>query len=124
MHQIIIADDDGSMRDIFQLILKRAGYDVTSFSDGELLLENKFELPDLFILDKQLSGVDGLDVCRFLKGQESTKDIPVIIVSASPNLDDQAKQAGADDFLEKPFRMSFLLDLLKKYLPEKLNPST
>jgi len=116
MHQIIIADDDGSMRDIFQLILKRAGYDVTSFSDGELLLENKFELPDLFILDKQLSGVDGLDVCRFLKGQESTKDIPVIIISASPYVANFATDAGANDFIEKPFKTKELLEIIKKHI--------
>ena len=59
MKQIIVADDDPSMRDIFQLILKRAGYTVTLFSDGEILLGNDFQLPDLFILDKQLSGIDG-----------------------------------------------------------------
>jgi CheY-like chemotaxis protein len=85
-------------------------------SNGEQLLENAFETPDLFLLDKQLSGVDGMEICRFLKGQDSTRDIPVIIVSASPNLDQQAKAAGADGFIEKPFQMKFMLELLRKYL--------
>src|SRR5689334_4092856 len=116
MKQIIVADDDASMRDIFQLILKRAGYMVTSFSDGEILLGNNFELPDLFILDKQLSGVDGLDVCRFLKEQESTKEIPVIIISASPYVAKLASEAGADDFIEKPFKTKELLAMAEKYI--------
>ena len=85
-------------------------------SNGEQLLENEFERPDLFLLDKQLSGVDGMEICRFLKAQDWTRDIPVIIVSASPNLDQQAKAAGADDFVEKPFQMKVMLDLLKKYI--------
>ena len=55
-------------------------------------------------------------ICRFLKGQDSTRDIPVIIVSASPHLDEQAKAAGADDFIEKPFQMKSMLELLKKYI--------
>jgi CheY-like chemotaxis protein len=116
MKQIIVADDDASMRDIFQLILKRAGYTVTSYSDGEILMGNNFELPDLFILDKQLSGIDGLDVCRFLKNQESTKKIPVIIISASPYVATLASEAGADDFIEKPFKTKDLLAMAEKYI--------
>jgi CheY-like chemotaxis protein len=117
MNQIIIADDDPSMRDIFELILQRAGYRVTSYADGEILLSNGFNLPDLFILDKQLSGVDGLDICRFLKNQQSTKDIPVIIISASPYVANFATEAGADDFVEKPFKTKELLEVIKKYIP-------
>jgi DNA-binding response OmpR family regulator len=116
MKHIIITDDDASMRDIFQLILQRAGYIVTCYSDGEILLSNRFELPDLFILDKQLSGVDGLDICRFLKSQESTKNVPIIIISASPYVAQLANEAGADDFIEKPFKTKELLAMAEKYI--------
>ncbi len=116
MKHIIIADDDPGIRDIFQLILKRAGYDVTVYPNGEALMENAFELPDLFILDKQLSGVDGLEVCRFLKNQEVTKDIPVIIISASPYAQKKVDEAGADDFIEKPFKTKTLIEMMKKHL--------
>ena len=116
MKKILCADDDPGLQDVFPLIFSRAGYEVTMIDNGEQLLENEFEKPDLFLLDKQLSGVDGMEICRFLKGQDSTRDIPVIIVSASPHLDEQAKAAGADGFIEKPFKMKFLLELLKKYL--------
>ena len=116
MKHIIVADDDAGMRDVFQLILKRAGYDITSYSTGDVFFSNEFELPDLFILDKQLSGVDGLDVCRFLKSQESTKNIPVIIISASPHVAQFASEAGADDFIEKPFKTKELLAMAEKYI--------
>ena len=116
MRQIIIADDDPGIRDIFQLILKRAGYGVTIYSNGEVLLNNEFELPDLFLLDKQLSGIDGLEVCRYLKNNEATKNIPVILMSASPYAGKVAGEAGADDFIEKPFKTKALIELMEKYL--------
>ena len=116
MKQIIVTDDDPSMRDIFQLILQRAGYLVTSYSNGDILLSNGFAPPDLFILDKQLSGMDGLDICRFLKSQESTKNIPVIMISASPYVAQLASDAGADDFIEKPFKTKELLAITEKHL--------
>lgn len=116
MKKILCADDDPGLQDVFPLIFERAGYEVTIVSNGKQLLENEFETPDLFLLDKQLSGVDGMEICRFLKAQDSTRNIPVIIVSASPNLDQQAKAAGADGFIAKPFQMKFMLELLKKYI--------
>src|SRR6476646_3166663 len=116
MKQIIIADDDPAIRDIFQLILARAGYNVTTYSDGEILMSNAFIPPDLFILDKQLSGADGLQVCRYLKDNLTTQNTPVIIISASPYVAKFAEEAGADDFVEKPFRTKQLLELLEKHL--------
>jgi DNA-binding response OmpR family regulator len=70
----------------------------------------------LFLLDKQLSGQDGLEVCQFLKSQSDTKDIPVIIISATPGISKMAMDAGADDFLEKPFQMKELLKLVDKWI--------
>ena len=119
---LIIADDDPGIQDIFQLIFNRAGVDVTIYPNGDQLLTNNFDVPDAFILDKQLSGVDGLDVCRFLKGQERTKDVPIIMLSANPNIGRTAKEAGADDYLEKPFKLQDLLALTNKYLVKKEEP--
>jgi DNA-binding response OmpR family regulator len=112
--RIIITDDDPGIQDIARLIFERAGYNVTIYSNGDPLLSNSFEVPHLFILDKQLSGVDGLDVCRFLKDQDITRDIPVIMLSASPHIDRLAKMAGADDFLEKPFKMRELREIVAR----------
>jgi DNA-binding response OmpR family regulator len=80
------------------------------------LINNHFELPDLFIIDKQLSGVDGLDICAHLKTRQLTAQVPVIMVSASPSVEALAKKAGADDFLEKPFNRKEILKLVRKHL--------
>ncbi len=116
MKQIIIAEDDPGIADIFQIILKRAGYSVTLYSNGEALMNNQLELPEMFILDKQLSGIDGLEVCRFLKSRESSKNIPVIIMSASNYIGGLAADAGADAFVEKPFKIKDLIEVIEKYI--------
>ena len=116
MKKIIIADDDPAIGEIFNIILKRAGYDVTLYSNGEALMNNDFERPDMFLLDKQLSGIDGLEVCRFLKSQEATKNTPIIIISASSKVAGAAEEAGADEFLEKPFTIKGLTQTIEKYM--------
>jgi len=116
MKKIVLADDDPGIQDAAKLILERAGYEVTLLSNGDSLLEDQQHYPDLFILDKQLSGVDGLDICRHLKAQNRTRNIPIIMFSASPQIGKLARMAGADDFLEKPFKMKELREMVNKYV--------
>ena len=113
MKRIIIADDDPGIQDIMEIILKRAGYQATIYGNANALLCNNFDEPDIFLIDKQLPDADGMDVCRFLKRRENTHT-PVIMVSASNRLNEQAKDAGADDFLEKPFKIKALLEKIQK----------
>jgi DNA-binding response OmpR family regulator len=115
MKKIIFTDDDPTIRDIIELILGDS-YELKMYSSGEPLMTNGFDLPDLFLLDRQLSGVDGLDVCRFLKSQEETKHIPVIIISATSNVVRHALQAGADDVIEKPFLIAELRKMIARHL--------
>jgi DNA-binding response OmpR family regulator len=117
--RLLIADDDESIRDIFRLILSPENYELDIRSSGEDLLKNKFILPDLFLIDKQLSGVSGTDVCAHLKKQARTKNIPVIMISASPDIARLSKDAGADNYIEKPFDMSTLLKMIQYYIKEK-----
>ena len=114
--RILITDDDEGVQDIFRLIFERAGYDVQVLGEGLSILENNYKRPDLFVLDRQLSGQDGLKVCKFLKSQNTTKDIPVIIVSATPGIGKMAKEAGADDFIEKPFQIKDLLGVVERWI--------
>ncbi len=114
--KILITDDDEGVQDIFKLIFERAGYDVEIFGEALSILENNYKQPDLFVLDRQLSGQDGLKVCKFLKSQDSTKNIPVIIVSATPGIGKLAIEAGADDFIEKPFQIKDLLGVVQKWI--------
>lgn len=112
MKKIIFADDDPSIQEVINLILED-DYKITTFSRGEPLMNNEFEVPDLFLVDKQLpGGVDGLDICKFLKNQEATRHVPVIVISASPNLRKLARDAGADDTIEKPFPITELRNLI------------
>ncbi len=114
--KILITDDDEGVQDIFKLIFERAGYDVQVYGEAMSILENNYIHPDLFVLDRQLSGQDGLKVCRFLKSQNTTKNIPVIIVSATPGIGKLAEEAGADDFIEKPFQIKDLLSVVEKWI--------
>jgi DNA-binding response OmpR family regulator len=84
--------------------------------NGEDLLNNKFTMPDLFLVDKQLSGYNGLDICRYLKSQRHTKNIPVIMISASPDIGRSSREAGADAYIEKPFEITNLVDLVNSYV--------
>jgi DNA-binding response OmpR family regulator len=118
--KIIVADDDPGIRDIFQLILEKAGYEIDLRSNGKEILSNTAPLPDLYLLDKQMSGTDGLEICRHLKSQEQTKHIPVIMISAAPDIGTLANKAGADDFIEKPFTVDFLLNRIKKNIEARL----
>jgi CheY-like chemotaxis protein len=116
MKHIIMVDDDPAIRDAFGLIMERAGYTVTAFTNGSPLLGDDLVLPDLIVLDKQLSGADGLEICRVLKQRAATRHVPIIMLSASPHIQRLAKEAGAEDFLEKPFTLKDLLEMVKRYI--------
>ena len=114
--KILIADDDPGIQDILTIIFERAGFEVEIKKNGEDLLNNKFTMPDLFLVDKQLSGYNGLDICRYLKSQRHTKNIPVIMISASPDIGRSSREAGADAYIEKPFEITNVVDLVNSYV--------
>lgn len=109
-------DDDISILEICTVVLERAGYQITTFSNADPILNGNFIEPDIFIIDKQLSGSEGADICHYLKNREHNKDTPVIIFSASTDLDKYAATAGADGFLEKPFQTKELRAIIEKHL--------
>ncbi|RYD54995.1 MAG: response regulator [Sphingobacteriales bacterium] len=115
MKRIIIVEDDPDIRDALDVILGST-YNVAIYSGAAPLLEEDYELPDLYIIDKQLSGVSGLSLCEYLKGQEDTMRIPVILLSASPDIVKLAKSSGADDALEKPFKVNILRAMVRYYV--------
>jgi DNA-binding response OmpR family regulator len=116
LKRVMIADDDHAIVDAVMAMLEFGGYDVGFTYNGATILEMKEDLPDLILLDIWMSGTDGRDVCKLLKQQESTKNIPVIMISASTDLEKSAKDAGANDFLEKPFDMDELFEKIDKHL--------
>lgn len=113
---IIIIEDDPAIVEPMTIALKNSGYFVITYFSGEQILNNDFVPPDIFLVDKQLPMVDGLDICRHLKQNEKTMHIPVIIVSATPGIKTLAKQAMADDILEKPFTIKQLRDVVAMHI--------
>lgn len=109
--KILIADDDPAIVDSIKMMLELEGYEVKTTTNGETVYKMEKEYPDLLLLDIWMSGQDGREICKFLKKEPHTKRIPIIMVSASRDVKEVAKEAGADDFLEKPFERE---ELLKK----------
>ncbi|MGN6568245.1 MAG: response regulator [Flavipsychrobacter sp.] len=116
MKKIIIVEDDVAILDVYNLIFTELNCELITYPNGDELIEGNFPIPDLFILDKQLSGVDGLDICRLLKRTEATKDIPVIMLSASPDIYKTSTLAGANAALEKPFKIAAIRETVRQLL--------
>ena len=114
--KILVADDDPAIADMLHLMLEDEGYEVETQVYGQAVQQMQEPFPDLLFLDILLSGMDGRTICRHLKGQETTHHIPIIILSAHKDTHHMAREAGADDFLAKPFEMGDLLALVEKYL--------
>lgn len=113
--RIVIVEDDGDIQYLLKENLSKAGYEVEVVADGDTLL-NANTMADLFLLDVNLPGTNGFELCRFLKLNDVTKDIPVIMLSAFPGLRDIAAMYHADDSLEKPFNVSSLIALIAKHI--------
>lgn len=115
--KILIVDDDPDIVLAIATILEDAGYVVISTESGDLvprLIET--ERPDLIILDMLLSGHDGRKIATSLKGQEATRHLPILMLSAHPRARQEAASAGADAFLAKPFDLDELLSLVESHL--------
>jgi DNA-binding response OmpR family regulator len=113
---IMIADDDPGIVDAVEMMLCFEGYEVITTLTGDRVLAMVDNYPDLFLLDVWMSGHDGRDICKVLKQRQGSKHIPVIMISASPELKRSATEAGADDFLEKPFDIDHLLNKIEQLI--------
>jgi DNA-binding response OmpR family regulator len=114
--KILIAEDDADILFILDMLLNDAGYKVEPLPNGSSIVEPKSEWPDLFILDKEMPVIDGLAICKYLKVQKETKDIPIIMISAYHKLKKKARQAGVDAFIEKPFEIKHLMATIEKVM--------
>lgn len=105
---ILVADDDVAIVATISSILDYAGYEVLHVHDGTSVMESVKAQPDLVLLDIMMGGHSGITVCKQLKRQGSTQNIPVLIMSGRTNGEELAKDAGADGYLAKPFDMDVL----------------
>lgn len=119
MQTVLLVDDDPIVHWVLQQYLGRAGFQVRTANDGREGLEQvRRERPDLIILDVRMSEVDGLETLKALKQDETTKAIPVMMmtVNADQFTKVEAEMYGAAVFMTKPFSPSVLLNEVRRLL--------
>jgi two-component system alkaline phosphatase synthesis response regulator PhoP len=117
--RILVVDDEEDILELVRYNLSREGYKILCASSGEEGLKiARAEKPDLIVLDLMLPGVDGLDVTRQLKGDDATRKIPIIMLTAKGEESDIIKglELGADDYITKPFSPRVLVARIKAVL--------
>jgi len=116
---VLLVDDEDDLRRVMRDLLEREGYTVHEARDGaQALDEVDRHAPDIIVLDLNLPGLDGYGVLSHLRSREATKDIPVVVLTAKGDEDNEVRvfELGADDFLSKPFRARSLAARLEAVL--------
>ena len=106
MMKILVVDDEKDILTLLEYNLKKAGFTAISAQDGpEAIALSKKERPDLIILDIMLPSMEGTEVCKILKGEEATRHIPIVMLTAKGEEIDRivGLELGADDYIIKPF---------------------
>ncbi len=111
--KVLVVDDEEYIQHILNFSFGAEGYDVVTAADGEEGIKKaKSEKPDIIVLDIMMPKMDGYEACRRLKTDPSTKNIPVILLTAKGREVDRklGTQAGADDYVVKPFSPGRLIE--------------
>jgi CheY-like chemotaxis protein len=115
MKRVLVAEDDPAIIDALSLILGAEGYDVLTAKNKEQIFQRLEQDPQLVLLDIRLSGTDGAETCQEIKQQEKYADVPVMLMSANPDIETIAQEVGANGYIRKPFEMMQLLSELDRY---------
>ncbi len=116
MKKIAVVEDETDLRELLKLHLERESYIPLLFPDGDQFLEfAEKNSVDMLLLDIMLPGTDGMDVCRILRADERTKDLPIIMVTAksTESYIVVGLELGADDYITKPFSIAELMARIK-----------
>jgi len=119
MKKILIVDDRPEVVELVRVTLEGEDYQIVDASDGkEALKKVRLEKPDLVLLDVVMPKMDGFEVCRKLKKDPETQEIPIIMLTAKAQKVDKEKgrQVGASDYITKPFSPSALLTKIEEIL--------
>ncbi len=117
--KILIVEDEDALCALLEYNLTKEGFDVQIATDGEeALIKIEEDEPDLVILDWMLPKVSGIEICRQIRATATTRDLPVIMLTARGEEDDRIRglDTGADDYLTKPFSMTELMARLRAVL--------
>jgi CheY-like chemotaxis protein len=118
---ILIVDDSPTIRKLISVKLEKSGYDVMQATDGiEALAVIKRVVPDLILLDITMPNMDGYEVCKAIRSNDSTKDVPVIIISGKDGFFDKVRgqMAGSTGYITKPFGPETLMKTIEPYLKD------
>lgn len=118
MKRILVVEDNAEVAKLLELILRRAGYEITTAGDGvEALDRFQEQPPDLVLLDIMLPRMDGYEVCTHIR-HDFHSTIPVVMLSSldSPLDMERSREAGATDHIAKPFDKDQLLDIISAYI--------
>ena len=113
--KILLADDEEDVKVVLKMFLENRGYNVSTAFDGlDAIDQAHKEKPDLVLLDVMMPVIDGFEVCKRLKSDPQTADIPIIMLSAASHSESVQRglNAGAADYLVKPFEPEHLERLL------------
>jgi two-component system alkaline phosphatase synthesis response regulator PhoP len=122
--KILVVDDEIYIVHILDFSLGMEGYEVVTALDGEQALEKlKVEKPDLIVLDIMMPKLDGYEVCKAIKADPQTRQIPVILLSAKGRNVDQKMgfDVGADDYITKPFSPRKLVERINQLLGQAVS---
>ncbi|NPV60559.1 MAG: response regulator [Actinobacteria bacterium] len=111
--KVLVIDDEPAMHRLVQIILEVEGFEIVGMGNQEEATKAVASgKPDLIILDIMMPEVDGFEILRMLKGDEETRDIPVIVLTVRNMEEDvrKAKSLGAEIYMTKPFQPSELVD--------------
>ena len=123
---LLVVEDEPDLLELLQFNLERAGYTVETAPTGEAGLQTARRVrPDLVLLDLMLPGMDGLEVCRALRGEGDLRDTPVIMLTAKGEEADVVRglEIGADDYITKPFSTPVLLARIRSVLRRAVDAS-
>ncbi|MCU1365432.1 MAG: mprA1 [Ilumatobacteraceae bacterium] len=121
---VLVVDDERSVRDALSRALRSEGYDVhLAASGGDALGFLTQQSPDVIVLDIGMPGLDGLETCRLIRAKGD--DVPVLMLTARSGVSDRVSglDAGADDYLVKPFALEELLARLRALLRRQSHPT-
>jgi len=116
---ILIVEDEAAIREMVGFAISKAGFDLRQAADArdaELMIANR--VPDLVLLDWMLPGVSGIELARRLKREETTREVPIIMLTARGEEEDKVRgfEVGADDYVTKPFSPRELIARIRAVL--------
>ena len=116
MPHILVVDDDIDLLELVTLVLKRSNYKVTALQDGSKVEPELSNInPDVILMDIYLGSTDGRNICKSLKSNASSRDIPIILYSAGNITSQSIKDSLADSFIVKPFNNAEILEKIQSF---------